>query len=135
MKILVVVVALLILSACAPLREVRFDVLENSVAGAFPEIESTNTIDIEADFITQRIQKLESLVEEMPGVENVKIAILENAALVYLEFEEHLVKKDIKAKKKVIEHKIKQVDSSLRYVSVSATEEMINKIYEVLEKN
>jgi len=130
-----IIATLLMLSACYPFHEVRFDALENSVASVFPEIEPTNTIDKEADFTTQRTQKLESLVGEIQGIENVKIVIIENAALVSLEFEEHLTKKDIKAKKKVIEYKIKQVDGGLRYVSVSAKEETIDRIYEILEKN
>ncbi|MCL1924697.1 MAG: YhcN/YlaJ family sporulation lipoprotein [Defluviitaleaceae bacterium] len=124
----------LFLTACSPLREVRFDALENSVAYAFPELESTNVIDKEADFLTQRTQKLESLVLGIDGIEGANIVILENAALVSLDFNERLEKRDIKAKKKVVEHKIKQVDSSVKHVSVSVTDEIVQKIYDVLEK-
>ena len=124
----------LILASCTPFREVRFDVLENSVASAFPEIESTNSIDKSANFIVQRMQKLEYLVSEIEGVEKPRIAILENTALVSLESNEGISKQDLKAKKKIIEYKIRQVDPSIKYVHVSATDDMIEKINEVLGK-
>jgi|GEM_PF-3529455 len=149
-KLLPMALAVTALSTgCSPLREVRFDTIQNSAQARSNEImkrhyenyakrEDSYTaehlslevveFDEETEFQRERIRVLENVISEIQGIEDVSIVLVENAAIVAISVIGEVGDTELKSIKNKIEQVIKETDISIRYVSVTAAPELIERI-------
>jgi len=138
MKIFIVLGFLLILTSCTPLRELRFDTIENSIktrTQPLMDLGKNNHVE-EFDEKTynnnERVDFLESEIAKMYGVTDASVVILENAAIISVDFDEDIREQDIARLKKSIEHRVKEKDSDIKYVSVTSAPELMEKLKDLV---
>lgn len=148
-----------LVTGCSPLREVRFDTIQNSSqvrANAIVKKNSTRLYKNNEPYISEdltsdvkgfeqatqnhikKLRELEEMVANIEGVESVNIAIIKNSAIVSINFEQQVNNKDTIKIKNYIRNKIKQANPSIQSVSITAAPEFVervNKISMNLEEN
>lgn len=141
--------ALSVSTGCTPLREVRFDTIQNSSqARANAIMKKYNEqaykgeenyvvdelsvevveFDEQAEDRRERIGILENIINEIEGVEDVSIVLVENAAVVAISLMDETADDKLISIKKEIEQVVREIDSSIRYVSVTAAPELMERI-------
>lgn len=136
-------------TGCTPLREVRFDTIQNSShARANAIIKKSNSqvykndkaymveditsdvieFDHEAQNIKERIRILEDIIEDMDGINEANVVIMETAAIVSINITDEITNKKLVKLKQEIEQEIKLIDSSIKQVSVTTSPEFVEKL-------
>ena len=126
-----------ILPSGCMVREVRFDSLENSIQKRTADMIEKNVggyvqdLDRRMQTKEERIVNIENNVASINGVTSASVVILENAAIVSINIDEQIETSMMTALRRNVERKVKEVDRSIKYVSVTATPEMIEKLHEI----
>ena len=138
MKLFILLGFLLIFAGCTPLRELRFDTIENSLKiRTAPLVTNSSEISHVEEFDnhlatnTTRIHFLEEEINKMYGVSDANVVILENAAIVSVDFNEDIREQDLARLKKSIEERVKNSDTSIKYVSVTSAPELMERLNEI----
>ena len=136
MKNLIVVLCILFLVSCSPVREVRFEPLYNSISGAADGIIEKNVdYNVNVEYVEDRILKLEDSIISINGIKNASVIIIENAAIVSINLEEGIGNPSLPTIRRDIERRVKEIDKNIRYVSVTATPELIEKLHLITDGN
>ena len=136
-----ILVMLGIASGCTPLREVRFDTLQNSVRQRTEDLMQRNVGDHVQDFDRMtghkedRIVTLEDGIRQVIGIKDASVIIIENAAIVSVNLTEGTGNTAMPNIRRDIERRVKELDKSIRYVSVTASPEMIERLHEITGGN
>ena len=136
-------------TGCTPLREVRFDTIQNSSQAranammkkyneSFYKEEDNHIVEeLELEVVEfdeqlednrQRIVVLENIIREIEEIEEVSIVLVESAAVVAISLSDGITDDELINIKKEIEQVVKEVDTSIRYVSITSAPELIERI-------
>lgn len=136
----------LLMTGCTPLREVRTDSLANNLKKQGEGVKrqlTTNLSEVTTDMMRfdgyqdikeRRTQRIETELETMHMVDRANVVIIENAAIVSINFSEEVSNRNVGKMKKQIKERVKSLDKGLRYVSVSASPEILEKLFEAGEE-
>lgn len=149
-KLLPMALAVTALSTgCSPLREVRFDTIQNSSQARANEIMKRHyenyakqednymvenlslevvEFDEDVEFQRERIRVLENIISEIEGIEDVSIVLVESVAVVAISVMGEVADNELIKIKNKIEQVIRETDVSIRYVSVTAAPELRERI-------
>lgn len=81
-----------------------------------------------------RVSRLERHLEEMRSVETASVVLIENAAIVSVNFKGDVKPSELTELKKEVKQNVRAFDKALRYVSVTASPEIMDKLYDITEE-
>ena len=136
----------LLLAGCQPLREVRTESLQASVqqatagriAPGLQQIENqlhghVTVFDEQQSAMQRRITYIEDELLLISGVDTVNVVIIENAAIVSVGLADNVSKAGITYLRDAISQQTKRLDPDIRYVTVTVSPELAERLNELSE--
>ena len=137
--------ALGLISGCGPVREVRLDSMQEVLrkqGGSVNKNIGANLHEVGKDLFhnselsekEQRVLYLEEAIKALGFVETANVVIIENAAIVSVNFKGDMDGELLPRLKKEVKARVRELDKTLRYVSVTASPEILDKLYDITEE-
>lgn len=139
-KLTLLVFGLFLMTGCSGVREVRFDSMQEVLKrqGTHPNKHLGNNLHEvvhQPDAKEKRVMELEAEIEKMPTIETANVVIIENAAIISVNFKGDASGSSLSRLKKEVKQRVREVDKTLRYISVTASPEILDKLYEISDND
>lgn len=138
-----ILLAMLMFTGCTSIREVRLESLEEATKrqgyGAKRHM-TANLSEVYGDSVKfedyaevreKRVELIERGLLQMGIVESANVVIIENSAVVSVNFTDAYKGRELTKLKRQIKNKVKEIDKSLRFVSVTASPEIIERLHDI----